>query len=150
MMLHVYVAGPFGAKHLLQNRYNVLMAEMAGACVAIAGHVPIIPHANTANFQDLLQLFGARTPEEDLQFWYQATASMQKRCDATLMLPNWKTSRGATQEFQWAELHHPKMVLPEVPHNGNVIPPSYDWPPRRWVDEVVEWLTKVEERKRNA
>lgn len=147
-MLHIYIAGPFGARCLLQNRYNVLMAEMAGACVALSGHVPIIPHANTASFLDLLQARGHRTPEEDLEFWYKATASMQARCDAALFLPNWKTSKGATEEFEWAvQNEQPTAVLPRLQPNGDIYPPTADWPPSKWVDEVITWTTRVEDTK---
>lgn len=89
----VYVAGPFTAPTAWQIAENVRAAERAGLQVACCGAMPVIPHANTANFH------GTCTPE----FWYAGTLELLRRCDAIVLIDGWRGSRGAVIEKETAE-----------------------------------------------
>lgn len=86
-----YVAGPFRAKKPGSHwevAENVRRAERVGFKVAQAGGFPVIPHANTANFEG----------ELDDMFWLDGTLEMLRRCDAVVMAPGWIRSTGAKRE----------------------------------------------------
>lgn len=50
--------------------------------------------------------------------YMQITHEMQKKCDAVLMLSDWKDSKGAMKEFEYAKALHQKTYfdLEEVPY----------------------------------
>jgi hypothetical protein len=41
-------------------------------------------------------------PDVDVEFWYEATMELLKRCDAIWMFGDWRNSKGAVAEFEWA------------------------------------------------
>lgn len=90
MMKVVYVAGPFRARNQWQIAENIRAAERIGFLVAMAGAMPLIPHANTANFH------GIGTDE----FWLEGTMELLKRCDGAVFLPGWRTSSGSLGEWK--------------------------------------------------
>lgn len=90
----VYIAGPFSGTNRLRVSLNILNAEITGWLVASLGAYPVIPHANTAHpeFEKV----------QPYQFWIDGTLKQLSRCDAILMMPNWKESKGATAEHEYA------------------------------------------------
>lgn len=92
-MVVVYIAGPFRGPTAWHVAENVRAAERAGHDVAHLGAMPLIPHANTAHFDGLL----------DGAFWIAGTAELLRRCDAILMLPTWRESSGARGEHEIAK-----------------------------------------------
>jgi nucleoside 2-deoxyribosyltransferase len=68
----IYIAGRFRGATAWDIAENVRAAERAGLRVARAGAMPLIPHANTANFH------GEGTDE----FWLEGTLELMRRCDA--------------------------------------------------------------------
>lgn len=89
----VYIAGKFTASNAWYVEKNVRRAEEAGLAVATLGAAPLIPHANTRFFH------GTITNE----FWYEATLALLRKCDAVLLLNDWKHSKGAVAEKTAAE-----------------------------------------------
>lgn len=88
----IYVAGRFRGKTAWHVAENVRAAERVGMQVAELGHMPLIPHANTANFDGTL----------DDKFWIDGTLELLKRCDGIVMVPGWETSVGAKGERAYA------------------------------------------------
>lgn len=88
----IYVAGKFRAPTVWEIQKNVHKAEELGHQVALAGFMPIIPHANSRFFHDIL----------DEQFWIDGTLELMRRCDGVIMVDNWKDSEGARGEREEA------------------------------------------------
>jgi len=89
----VYVAGKFRGKTAWEVAENVRAAERVGFEVAKLGAMPLIPHANTSNFD------GTLTAE----FWLSGTLALMLRCDAVMMVPGWPESQGARLERDTAK-----------------------------------------------
>jgi hypothetical protein len=88
----IYVAGPFRGKTPWDVAQNVRRAEEMGLEVAKRGHMPLIPHANTA-------LFDGQCND---QFWLDGTMALLYRCDGLITLPTWEASTGAKAEVAYA------------------------------------------------
>lgn len=84
----VYVAGPFRAANSWDMEANIRAAETLALQAWRAGFAVICPHANTRFFQ------GA-APDE---IWLEGDLEILKRCDAVLLTPTWKSSKGAVAE----------------------------------------------------
>jgi hypothetical protein len=84
----VYIAGPFRGPTPWDVEHNVRRAEAIGLEVARAGHMPVIPHANTRFFDG--QLTG--------EFWLAGTLELMRRCDMVLMVSGWAQSPGSREE----------------------------------------------------
>jgi len=99
----LYLAGPYRPIENDSLSFSIQdnvtrAAEVAAACYE-AGHTPITPHLLThkpASFADEIG-------KTDSDFWLPKTQDMQRRCDATLLLPFWAHSEGAKQEKEYAE-----------------------------------------------
>ena len=85
----IYIAGPFRASTHWGVVQNVRRAEVWGLEVAKAGHMPLIPHANTPHFHGL--------GSED--FWIEGTAELLRRCDGIIAIPWSKDSSGTRGEL---------------------------------------------------
>ena len=110
----VYVAGKFTGPNAWVIEQNVRAAEAVGMRVAEAGAMPLIPHANTRYFH------GTATVE----FWYEGTLEMLRRCDAVIMVPGYELSRGACAERE--EAHRLRLPVFFVVDNR--------------IDGLVSWL----------
>jgi len=84
----VYIAGPYRAKTSWQIEENIFNARIYGAAVAALGFMPVVPHANTANYDDI----------QDDKFWINGTMEILRRCDAVLMIPGFERSSGSKGE----------------------------------------------------
>lgn len=87
----VYVSGAYTAPTPEQVAENVALAKRIGYLVQDIGHEPLIPHISCP------------PPRESCPraVWKRAMRSclvQMLRCDAVLMLPNWRESRGARVE----------------------------------------------------
>lgn len=80
----VYIAGPYRANNCWNRQVNIFRAREAGAIVAENGHMPIVPHQNTANYDGI----GSD------QFWLDATLELCRRCDEIVMMEAWFTTQG--------------------------------------------------------
>lgn len=95
-MIHVYIAGPFGAASSELIEANIVAAEAVAAEIIDRGEdrfVTLCPHSLGRAF-----INGPGTSK----YWYAATLSHLKRCDVMCLAPNWRTSHGVTQiEMPW-------------------------------------------------
>jgi hypothetical protein len=89
----VYVAGPFAGKTAWDITENVRAAERVGLEVARLGHLPVIPHCNSAHF------FG----QLDESFWLAGYTKLLGLCDALILVPDWERSKGTCAEKAEAE-----------------------------------------------
>lgn len=89
----VYVAGPYSADTDEQRNANIRAAWLVGCQVATLGVYPVIPHVNTAHMDKL----------QEQQWWLDATLELMMRCNAVLMMDNWKKSHGAKGEEAMAK-----------------------------------------------
>ncbi len=88
-MIIAYVAGRFRAPTAWGIAENVRAAERVGLKVAEEGGMPLIPHANTANFHG----------EGDDQLWLDGTMELLRRCDAVVLVPGHEASSGTRAEI---------------------------------------------------
>jgi len=98
----LYLAGPFSAPEgdpdpLHTVEQNILAASRIALEAARAGWMPVCPHKNSAGFQ--------HCPDIPAVFWYDGDLELMKRCDAVLMLPGWRESKGAAVERAVAVAH---------------------------------------------
>jgi len=100
----IYVAG----KYTGDVDSNIEAASRVAGILWEAGHAVICPHANTAHFEKKWDVSWEQYLEGDL--------NMISRCDALVMVPGWKTSRGANLEHAYAEqLGIPIFYYPDIP-----------------------------------
>jgi hypothetical protein len=93
----VYVAGKFrstnpdGTSNAWGVCQNVRAAEEVGLAVWKLGHAALVPHLNTAHFQDADGL-----PDK---LWLDGDLEILRRCDAVVLVPGWERSKGALAEI---------------------------------------------------
>lgn len=85
----VYVAGPYRAPTHWGVVQNIRRAEEVGLEVAKLGVMPCVPHLASGSF-------GGEMPEE---FWLEGTMDLLRRCDAVVLVPGWRESRGTLDEL---------------------------------------------------
>ena len=127
----VYVAGPFRGPTAWDIAENIRAAERIGRLVALAGAMPLIPHANTAHFE------GQRSG----QFWLDGTMELMRRCDGVVFLPSWRASQGSLGEFREAgRLCIPRLCL------DNYTPDVFPFE----IAGFVQWITDGKEQERQG
>lgn len=89
----VFVSGPYRARTIFGRALNIYRAWKASKQFWCAGHVPIVPHCNSA-FQD---------GTADDAVFLKGDLEILRRCDAIYLLPNWKKSQGAKEEYRVAK-----------------------------------------------
>jgi hypothetical protein len=102
----IYIAGPFTGSTAWEIEKNVRNVEEIALEVARLGGMPLCPHANSRFFH------GQCTPE----FWYEGTLELLKRCDAIVLHPDWKASKGCKDEQQWALQHGMAIFYADIYH----------------------------------
>lgn len=90
----VYIAGPYTAATAIERTGNIHSARERAVDVVrvVPGIFPVVPHLLGAGWED----------EGSAAFWYAATLEVMRRCDAVLVLPTWKASKGAVAEVEEA------------------------------------------------
>lgn len=89
----VYIAGKYRAPTPWDVEQNIQAAAHVAAKVLAAGLMPLCPHLNTARME------GVCSDE----FILAGTMELLRRCDAVMMVHNWRDSAGARAEL--AEAH---------------------------------------------
>ncbi len=92
--MKVYIAGPYTpADGREETRLaNIRLASETAQLVLRLGHTPLCPHTMTAGWEDTCSYDDFL--RMDLE-WLRA-------CDAIVLLPGWRTSRGASLEYEEA------------------------------------------------
>jgi hypothetical protein len=100
----IYVAG----KYTGNVDENIAAARQVAIALWEKGHAVICPHLNTAHMEK-----DCKVSWED---YLKGDFNMISRCDALVMLENWKDSRGATMEAAYAtSLGIPIYYAPDLP-----------------------------------
>lgn len=85
----VYIAGKYRGPNAWAVEQNIRAAEEVAARVWAMGLVALCPHANARHM-----LEGVCSEEHALA----GTLELMRRCDAVLLVPNWRDSEGARAE----------------------------------------------------
>lgn len=88
----VYIAGPYSGPDALAVEHHVRAAEEAAYELYRRGMAPVCPHTTT-RYHDASVSY---------DFMCRATMATMLRCDAVLVLPNWRKSKGAVAEVEAA------------------------------------------------
>jgi hypothetical protein len=88
----IYIAGPFRGANAWVIENNIRRAEALALRVWEMGAAAICPHANTRFYQGVV-------PDER---WLEGDLAILERCDAVLLTPDWRISRGAMGEYEHA------------------------------------------------
>lgn len=94
----VYVAGPYAATALRTRDAHIRCARAAAELILAAGGYPVTPHLLTGGMEDIPGM-----PQRPDAYYYDATLELMRRCDAVVMIPGWRESRGATAEHAEAQ-----------------------------------------------
>ena len=88
----IYVAGPYRGATPDRVRMHIESAKMTGLLMAEKGWYPVIPHANTDQFERL-------EPTIPDAFYLDGTLEMMRRCDAVVLCPGHERSSGTQGEI---------------------------------------------------
>ena len=88
----IYISGKFRGADSWAMEQNIRRAEELALEVWRLGAVALCPHLNTRFYQGAL-------PD---QVWLDGDLELVNRCDAMLMVDNWKESQGAQLEHSYA------------------------------------------------
>lgn len=89
----IYVAGKYRGPNAWAVEQNIRAAEEVAARVWAMGMVALCPHANSRHMD------GVATDEVFLD----GTMELMRRCDAVVLVPNWRDSAGARAEVEEAD-----------------------------------------------
>ena len=84
----IYIAGKYRGPNAWAVEQNIRAAENVAAKVWAMGHVALCPHANSRHMD------GVASDEHFLA----GTLELMRRCDAVVLVPNWRDSAGARAE----------------------------------------------------
>ena len=89
----IYIAGKYRGPTAWAIEQNIRAAEDVAARVWAMGHVALCPHANSRHMD------GVASDEVFLA----GTLELMRRCDAVVLVPNWRDSAGARAEVDEAD-----------------------------------------------
>ena len=84
-----YIAGPYRAKTKWGVQQNIAAAEAVALKYWELGYAVICPHKNTSHFDGAM-------PDET---WLAGDIEILKRCDAIVLMSNYRDSVGACREL---------------------------------------------------
>ena len=88
----IYIACAFNAPTDFEKQLNVTAARQAGYQITKLGFYPVMPTVNTSGFE------AANT----IEFMYNATMELMRRCDAIYVVDGWHNSSGVKGEIEEA------------------------------------------------
>lgn len=99
MIKLMYISGKYTGQNKKEVAENISLASAAGKNIIdmYPGYFPIIPHNNTAHFEDHVY-----QTDIDYDYWLNGYIELLERCDAIYMLRNWRESNGAMKEYKQA------------------------------------------------
>ena len=89
----IYIAGKYRGPNAWAVEQNIRAAEEVAARVWAAGMVALCPHANSRHMEGVAS--------ED--HFLEGTMELLRRCDAVVLVPNWRDSEGARAEVAEAD-----------------------------------------------
>lgn len=115
----IYIAGKYRGPNAWAVEQNIRAAEEVAAKVWAMGYAALCPHANSRHMD------GVASDDHFLA----GTLELMRRCDAVVLVPNWRDSAGARAEVAEAV----SLALPVFGDN-----PTSDVPADR---SFLEWST---------
>lgn len=119
----IYVAGKYRGPNAWAVEQNIRAAEDVAARVWAAGLVALCPHANSRHMD------GVATDEHFLA----GTLELMRRCDAVVLVSNWRDSAGARAEVAEAE----RLGLPVFGRHRDVGSGRFDEDTHR---DLLRWV----------
>lgn len=89
-----YVSGPYSAKTKEGIQANIAKADAVGRELLAMGHCPVVPHKNTAGWED--------DERFEWQQFIDADLALLAQCDFMVMTDGWVKSKGANIEVDFA------------------------------------------------
>lgn len=95
-----YIAGPYRAECAFKTSRNISRAEQMGKRLTLERpeYFPVIPHKNT----ELWDFDGTMKNVKD-DYYLSGTLEVMRRCNAVLVLPDYRRSSGTVAEIAEAE-----------------------------------------------
>ncbi|EJY0635094.1 DUF4406 domain-containing protein [Salmonella enterica subsp. enterica serovar Schwarzengrund] len=95
-----YISGPYRAECALKTSRNVSRAEQMGKRLTLERPewFPVIPHKNTELWD-----FDGGLRNVQPEYYLSGTLEVMRRCDAVLVLPDYRRSSGTLAEIAEAE-----------------------------------------------
>jgi len=90
MIRRIYIAGPYSATTRKGRKANRDRAVLVGRKVVKCGHYPVIPHVIGFELEDL---------NDDWNWWMNVTSRELSTCDAMVLVPGYRNSKGAMSEL---------------------------------------------------
>lgn len=101
----IYIAGKYRGPNAWAVEQNIRAAEDIAAKVWAMGHAALCPHANARHMEGVAS--------DDV--FLAGTLELMRRCDAVVLVPNWRDSEGARAEVAEAE----RLGIPVFGHGGH-------------------------------
>jgi len=117
----IYIAGKYRGPTPWAVEQNIRAAAEVAARVWEMGHVALCPHTNSAHME------GVASDEAFLA----GTLELMRRCDAVVLVPNWRGSAGARAEVEEAD----RLGLPVF---------GRDVTPGQWIDAVSDAIAELQ------
>ena len=115
-MKKIYIAGAYSGKTKEERDLNIAHVAAVGREIArLRKGIPIMPHMNSAKFEDL-------APDIPKDFWLEGDIEIMKSCDAVIFIAGWDRSPGAVKEMEEAKkakmlIYRQSFVKVEVEEN---------------------------------
>ena len=117
-MTILYLSGKYSADTFDGITKNIMEARKIAVNLWEQGFTVQCPQMNTAHFE-------VDTKKVSYDDWLKGDLEMEMRCDAVIMLPGWKDSKGSKLEHELAEKYqipiyywpdHPEITYQELFH----------------------------------
>lgn len=96
----IYVAGAIAADTAWEREQNIRVAEVLALDIAKMGFAVFCPHSQTRYYD------GELSHDE----WMERDLEVLSRCNAIFMCSNWRGSKGAMAEHEWARVRGMKIL----------------------------------------
>jgi hypothetical protein len=101
----IYVSGKYNGKTHEDIAYNIDVATKASIELFKRGWNVITPHKNTAHYEEILDL--------EQEQWMHRYLDLLRRSDVIFLLKDWRQSKGAKIEYEFAIQNHMEIFFEE-------------------------------------